>query len=229
MATKAILRAAAATSALVFGWVGLAMMNDEPPAHPAARPAPPRRVSVRLLGPASAITGVAIPSHVLAAKRGSDFFQIDEPAVVALTLPDGKKVSLPVNMAFVTTHVDFKTKSAVVVDVALLPLLKSVPYREAIAEMRRLMHEMGIEPDERMRTQMAKWPDDSGPIDYRAAMDINEDYGLSVDLRTAPYGGWFIVFTFEAGVDVRRSLWDSNFKFTRKPPPEERKVKEVRE
>ena len=214
--------AAAATAILILGVVGLAMMDDHPPKVPAP-PSPPRRVSIRLLGPVSEIKGVTVPAHVLTAQRGSEFFQIDEPSVITVSLPGGKRISLPVKTAFVNTEVDIKTKSAVVVDINLLPLPKGVPYRESVAELRRLMREMGIEPDERMRKQMTTWPDDSGPVTYSAGMWISESVGLGGEVRSNPDGEWFVVFTFAAHANARQALWDPNFKATTKPAADEPK------
>lgn len=208
--------AAATVAALVLVWVSLAMKSNIGEAKPSA----PRQVSVRLLGSATDITGAAVPSHVLVAKRGTEFFQTDGPSVVAVALPGGTVISLPVRSAFVTTEVDVRSKTPVVVDVALLPLSKAVTYREAVAAVRRLMRQMGLEPDDRMRKQMAKWPDDSGPITYRAAMNVSEDYWFVAEVRPAldPEDRWFVVFTFAAGLDARRVLWDPAYKAMPKHP-----------
>jgi len=226
---KAILGAAAT---LILGWVGFTTMSDEPPADPAARPSPPRRVSVRLLGLAEEITGIAVPAQILAGQRPR-FFQIDEPSVVVVTLPGDRTISLLVKTAFVNTEIDVKAKSAVVVDVDLLPLPKSVPYREAVAELRRLMRKMKIEPDEQMRKQMAAWPDDlprRSPdfnpdlpfLTYSAGMWISEIVGLSAGVRPTPDGGWFVAFVFAVHADARRPLWDPNFKPKSRPRADEK-------
>jgi len=221
MGRKAVRAAVAMAAILGAGVAALSMA-----VHRLEKIVAPRRVAVRLLGPASGITGIDVPAHILAGRRPR-FFQIEVPSVVAVTLPGGKVFSLPAKTAFVTTEVDVRTGIAVVVDVALLPLLKGVSYREAVAEVRRLMRDMGVEPDKRMRKRMATWPDDSGPVTYNAAMDISEDHGLSAELRPSPDDGWFVVFTFQAGLDARRALWDSTFKAATKPPADGGKGKET--
>jgi hypothetical protein len=192
-------------------------MSNEDPAKAQGRRSPPRPVSVRLLGSVSEIKGVTVPPRILT-PGGSRFFTIEGPAEIAVTLPGGKVISLPVKLAMINTEVDIKTKSAIVVDVELLPLPKSVPYREAVAEVHKRLREMGFTPDEAMRRRMATWPDDSGHAAYRAAMDINADYGIRIDVRSVSDDAWIVVFTFEADIDARRKLWDPNFKPTVKPP-----------
>ncbi len=229
MTTRAT--AVSGAAALILGWMGFATVNDAPPEDPADKSSPPRQVTVRLLGPAKGITGTTVPGHILAGKRPR-FFQIAEPSLITVDLPNGNKMSLSVKSAFINTQVDVRTKTAVVVDVDLLPLPKSVPYRDAVAELRRLMRAMGVEPDEHMRKQMAGWPDDlpthppgSNPDlpspSYRTGVGITESVKFEVVVRPAADGGWFLALTLAAAGDARRAVWDPNFK-----PPAEEKGKE---
>jgi len=127
-------------------------------------------VAVRLLGPAEAITGMKVPKGL--AQQGDTYLRVEEHTEVTLQLPGGKTVRMRVK------YVSINVNHGVVVDIHLLPLPTSVPYREAVAEIRRLMREMGIEPDEPMRKQLATWPDDSGPVSYKAGMWFSESAGL---------------------------------------------------
>lgn len=232
ISAKAAMRTAVTAAAiLILGFVGLAMTKDHPPKDPSSAHSEPSRVSVRLLGPASEIKGVAIPAHILAGERPR-FFQINEPSVVAVTLPGGKVITIPSKMSFINTEVDVRTKSAVVVDIDLLPLPKSISFREAVAELRRLMRDMGIEPDERMKRHLAEWPEDTPGYDterrpeflphgYRTVVGIGESVAFEVDVRAADDGGWFLALTLAAAGDTRRPLWDINFKAANKPPTKE--------
>ena len=107
-----------------------------------------------------------------------------------------------------------------------MPLPKGVPFRVAVAEVRRLMREMGIEPNEPMRKQLATWPDDSGPVAYRAGMWFSESAGLGAEVKPADGGGWFVVFTFAVHADASQVLWDPDFKPAPKPAPEGKQGKE---
>lgn len=216
----------AAFSAAIMGYavMGLAMHNDDSTRADGKSTATPGRLSIRLLGPASDIRGTKVPAHILAGQRPR-FFQIDEPRLVAVTLPGGKVISMRMKCGSVVTEFDLRTKTAVVVDIELLPLPKSVPYREAFAELRRELAKMGIAPNERMRRRMATWPDDSPgasadfhPHSYRGTMELDDSHGLRVELRPAPDGGWFVVYAFEAGADARRAVWDPTYKAPAKPP-----------
>ena len=205
---------AAAGAALVLGWVGLAMPDDGPPAGPAPRPSPPRRVAVRLLGPAEAITGIEAPKGV--ARRNGTYLHARDPADVTVRLPGGRAARVWSKLTSV--HVDH----GVVVDVDLLPLPEAVPFREAVAELRRLMREMGIEPDERMREQMAAWPDDSGYFTYRTGVNLSESVKFSVDVRPTPDDNkFYLALMFSAIGDAQRAVWDPSFKATSKPSADE--------
>ena len=214
-----------AAAAMILGWMGFATMNDEPPARPAASPAPPRQVTVRLLGPAEEITGIKVPKDLN--KQGDTYLRAQEPADVTVRLPRDRGVQMRVK--YVSVNVDH----GVVVDIHLLPLPKAVPFREAVAELRRLMRAMGVEPDERMRKQMAGWPDDlpthpsgSNPDlpspTYSTGVKLDDSVKFSVDVRPAADGGWFLAFMFSAIGDARRAVWDPNFKPASKPPAEEK-------
>lgn len=174
--------------------------------------APRRQVSVTLLGPADAIGGIAVPEGL--ARQNSEYLRLDEPSDVTVTLPDGTRKHLPVK--YVSVNVQY----GAVADVHLLPLLKSLPFKEAVAELHRLLGVLKIEPDERMKEKMRReWPDDAPgfdpvnrpgfyPHNYRTGMQLSEDAALSVKLRSADDGGWFLVLTFEATGPKRRALWD---------------------
>jgi hypothetical protein len=84
------------------------------------------------------------------------------------------------------------------------------------------MNVMNITPDEQMRKEMAAWPDDSRDFTYTAGMDLSKDVGLGITMRPTIEGTYFPVFTFAASVDVRRPLWDPNFKPASKPSMKEK-------
>ncbi len=201
-----------AAATLFLGWAGFSMTNDEPSENQLKQSPLPRLISVELLGTTKEITGVTVPAHILTGKRPG-FFQVDEPSVVTVTLPGVRVVTIPVKTAFVNTEIDVKTKSAIVVDIDLLPLPKGLPFREAVAEFRRLLRDMKIEPDELMRKQMSTWPDDSGYHIYRTGVNLNESVKFMVDVRPTPGNdGFYLVLTFSALGDARRVLWDATFK-----------------
>ncbi len=213
-----------AVAALALGWMGFAIMNDEPPAKPVAPPSP-RRVAIRLLGPAVEITGIKVPNGL--ERQGDTYLRVQEPADVTVRLPGDRVVHMRVK------YVSVNVNHGVVVDVHLLPLPVAVTFREAVAELHRLMRAMGVEPDERLRKQMAVWPDDlpthppgSNPDlpspTYSAGMELDETVGLGVTMRPAPDGRFYLALTFAASVDARRPLWDPNFKPDPKPPTEEK-------
>ena|SRR5271157_5677943 len=208
--TSAALRAAAvAATILILGWVGRAMMDERSQDALVSQASPPQRVSVRLLGPAEEITGIQVPKGL--ADRSTTYLHTLTPADVIVHLPGDRTVRMWSKLTSVNVC------HGVVVDVHLLPLPKSVTYREAIAELRRLMRDMGIRPDERMRKQMATWPDDSGPITYSTGMWLSKSIGLGASVRSDYDGGWFLALNFAAHANATQALWDPNFKAAQKP------------
>jgi hypothetical protein len=194
-------------------------MNAPSIPRPQPAPAPHPSVHVTLLGRAADIKGVAVPDRVISGE-GPQFFQIDEPSLVLVTLPGGKRVSFSAKTAFINTRFDIKAKTGIVVDVILLPLPKSVSFREAVAELRRLMQVTDIRPNEPMRKEIASWPDESGHFIYRAGMVLNESAALEVYVRPVDTDATFyLVLTFASGGDARRAIWDPYFKPEAKTGP----------
>lgn len=175
-------------------------------------PRPRRQVSVTLFAPASTIEGIAVPPGL--ERQSIGYLRANEPSDLTLTLPDGRTIHMTVK------YVSIAATHATVTDVDLLPLDKSLPYKDAVAEFHRLMDTMKITPDERMRKKMEEWPDDVPAFDpvnrpgfyphtYEAGTWLSDDFGLSVRVRPADDGGgWFLVLTFAAGGPKRRALWD---------------------
>jgi len=203
---------------LALGAAGVALMVDQ------TAPAPrPRRVAARLLGPAGEIAGVDVPGDLTG--RNEVYLRVSEPADVTVTLPDGRKVRLLVK--YVSLNVD----RGVVVDVHLLPLMHSVPYKEAVAALRRCLEDLGVVPDARMRAMMAAWPDDAPGFDpvnqpgsyprkchASTSTPVAEKTYLWAEVRPADDGGWFVAITLAADEDSRRALWDPTFRARAAPP-----------
>jgi hypothetical protein len=198
----------AAAIILVVGSMGLILMDDKPSTTRAPRPPQPRQVSVGLLGPVETITGMEMPKGQ-ADQRGV-YLRVQEPADVTVQLPGGRTVQTQVK------YVSVNVENGVVLDVHLLPLMRSLPYKEAIAELHRCLDRLGISPDDQMRKMMAEWPDDAlgfdpvkrpgfYPHSYRAGMSLSESASLMVKMRSADDGGWFFVLTFEAAGPARRA------------------------
>lgn len=218
MVAKATLWVAVATMVgLILGWMGLSMTKDGPLTDSPPQMSPSRQVSVRLLGQVSGIAGIEVPKRL--ARQSDTYLHALEPANVTVHLPRERTVRVWSKL----TSVD--VDHGVVVDVHLLPLVKSLTYREAVAELRRCMRTMDIEPDELMRKQMATWPDDSPgysvgfyPLTYSTGVNLSESVKFSVDVRPADDGGWFLALMFSAIGDARRAVWDPTFNPAGKSP-----------
>jgi hypothetical protein len=178
---------------LIFGFASLAMIYGNYPPGLAQAPPLPRTVSIQLLGPAEAINGMEVPRGL--ANKGSTYLRIQERAKVSVRLPGDRTIRQEVN--YVSVHIDH----GVVVDVTLLPLVKSVPFRDAVAELRRLMQLMDIKPDERMRAEIASWPDESGHFISRTRTELDEASVFEVYVRPVDTDGTFyLALTFAASV-----------------------------
>jgi len=187
------------------------------------KPVAPRTVRVPLLGAASKVEGVAVPGSVATGRITS--FQFKEPSILAVALPEGRVMTLPVKTAFININY------GIVVDVDLLPLMHSVPYKEAVAALRRCLEDLGVVPDARMRAMMAAWPDDAPGFDpvnqpgsyprkchASTSTPVAEKTYLWAEVRPADDGGWFVAITLAADEDSRRALWDPTFRARAAPP-----------
>jgi hypothetical protein len=211
---KATLLVAVAAVSPILGWMALAMINEEPQSSPPSEPTPPRRILVRLLGPADEITGLEVPKGLK--NQGDTYLRVEEPVDVTVLLPGDR--SIRTRARYVSVNVDH----GVVVDAYLLPLPKTVPFRDAVAALRRLMREMSIEPDERMSKQMAAWPEESGDFTCRAEVTLSESATFLVKVRPGDDGGHFLVLTFAADGPARRAVWDPTLKAASKPSADEK-------
>ena len=196
----------------VIGSRSRSMVNSSV-AHPQPAPesAPPLpKVSITLLGRATDIKGVSVPSACITGDQ-TESFQIGNPALIALTVPGRQEFSLPVKTAFVNTMMDVNAKTGVVMDVDLLPLQESVPFGDAVAELHRLLLAMEITPDARMQKYLNNLPKDSGHFIYRTGVELNAAVKFMVTFRPDGKGGWFLVLTFGAIGDASRAVWDTSF------------------
>jgi hypothetical protein len=171
-----------------------------------ARPLP--KVSITLLGRAADVMGVSVPTTSITGDQ-PESFQIGHPSLISLTVPGRKEFSLPVKTAFVNTMMDVRAKTGVVMDVDLVPLQQSVPFGDAVAELRRLMQAIKITPDAQMQKYLDNLPSDSGHFVYRTGVELGASVKFMVDIRPDGKGGWFLVLTFGAIGDASRAVWDT--------------------
>jgi hypothetical protein len=195
----------------VIGSRSRSMVNSSV-AHPQPAPesAPPLpKVSITLLGRATDIKGVSVPSACISGDQ-PESFQIGNPALIALTVPGRQEFSLPVKAAFVNTMMDVRAKTGVVMDVDLLPLEKSVPFGDAVAEMHRLIRAMEITPDAQMQKYLDNLPSNSGHYIYRTGVKLGPTVKFMVAIRPGGNGGFFLVLTFGAIGEASRAVWDTS-------------------
>jgi hypothetical protein len=138
-------------------------------------------------------------------------YRVSVPSDLILRLPNRPEIQVPVK------YVSITTSYGVVTDVDLLPLDNSIPFREAVAELDRLMKRLKITPDQQMKDQMGTWPEDSPGFDpvkrpgfyphtYEAGTWLTEDFGVGVRLKAADEGGWFFALTFAAQAPNREAV-----------------------
>jgi hypothetical protein len=98
-----------------------------------------------------------------------------------------------------------------------------------VAEVRRCIQALEITPDERMRKQMATWPDVSDSFIYRTGVHLSESVKFEVVVRPAGDGGYFLALTFAAAGDARRAVWDPSFKAATKTSKEDEKDRQTQQ
>ena len=181
---------------LVSGSVA-ATAEDGPASPPAgAEPADGvRRVTATLLGPVSDVRGADWP---VKADGTPDFMLTMRGAVeVAILLPDGRTARLTAaDGAFLVQF------NRVVTGVSFRPSAAPGTIREAVADARRVLAEIGVEPDESMNRDMARW-DGYNPRSnisrLRTHKRLREDIFCYVELRpTLEPEGWYLRVSIEA-------------------------------
>jgi hypothetical protein len=170
----------------------------------------PPTVRVALFGAVAEVTGVEVPQAVADGRQPA--FQVQDPSRLEVTLPDGSAKSLSVKTAIINT------RDGTVVDIDLLPLMRSLPFKQAVRELHRCLGEMGITPDARMRRMLRGWPDDApglqsgiSPHTYRAEMAVADDAVVLVKARPSADGGWFLVVTFATEGAKRRAVYNRRY------------------
>ncbi len=212
MTARANVRSAAvATAVLILGWMGFSMSDDASLQDTPPQTLPPRSISVRLLGPASEITGIAVPKNL--ASQNDTYLHAPEPSEVTVRLPRDRIIRSWSKLTSINAD------HGIVVDIYLLPLPKAVPFRDAVSELRRILREMKIEPDEKMLKDLDGLPDDSGPVSYRTQVSLGSDMIFLAKIRPAPDAGFYLALTFAVEADARRVFWDPTFKPKTTPLP----------
>src|SRR5438045_3239952 len=85
---------------------------------------PGRQVGIVLLGSAEDLVGIDVPPGL--SKRRTEYLRVDQPSDVTLSLPTGLRAQLPVK------YLSLAAQYGTVTDVNLLPLKKSVPFKDAV-------------------------------------------------------------------------------------------------
>ena len=128
------------------------------------------------------------------------------PHRLALRLPDGRSAELDIRAMSFLSHY------GVIENVYLRRPMEPVAFEEAVADLKRTMEMLGIEPDEGMREQMAAWPeeepgtgDDVEPAEFEAKTAVSEAVDLRVRVGPDPRGGWYALLLFEATDEAKQA------------------------
>lgn len=165
---------------------------------------PPPEASVTLLGSTRRVAGMSILPYAHTAAVG--VIEQPRPHRLTIRMPDGKSVTLESrNTSLTTSH-------GIVVDAQVRRPMGAVRFQEALADLRRTMEGLGIEPDERMRKQMAPWVGDfpgmeGGGMPYAFHAGGVPFRGGEVDVQISPLvgSGWDYTIFFQATVESRHT------------------------
>ncbi len=158
--------------------------------------------SVTLLGSTRRIVGMPILPYAHTAAVGS----VDQPRPHRLTIrmPDDKSITLT------SRNTSLTTLDGIVESSYVRRPMHPVRFQEALADLRRTMEELNIEPDERMKKQMAPWVGDipgmeGGGIPYAFEAGSLPFGGGSISIKISPLpgSGWYYLMVFQATVDSR--------------------------
>jgi hypothetical protein len=180
---------------------------------PLSSSATARKITVNLAGPVDDVSGVYLPTN--AVQRRSATLDVFGPTDLSINLASGKTLRLAARYVVIRANAGF------VLDVYALPFNRPVPFAEAKAELLRNLDALGITPSERMKQQMAEWPEDAPgfkgkiyPPTYITRTPIGQDGDrVEILIRPHPDGGWFPQLIFEANKEARRLASEASEKF----------------
>jgi hypothetical protein len=156
------------------------------------------RVTVPLLGSTADVRGMELPKRVhTESVDGADLLK---PHLLTIRLSDGRELTVPVR------SMSLITQDGVVIGIYARRPMHPGRFNEVVADLRRTMKSLGIEPDEKMAEQFASWGDDHpgreeganpDPVLYKAAMFFEPEIAhFHVHVQPDPERGWFYLMNF---------------------------------
>ena len=203
--TPRLLTALIVAALAVFTFLRPAARHQSPPSFQDVNIDDLPAVSIPILGPARRIKGMGDPGRFAADPHISA--DLLEPRRLTLDLPDGKSLAIVARSFSVTGD------GGLVEDVYVRRPLAPVRFKEAVADLRRTLGEMGIVPNHWMEKHMSVWPEDAPgvgegvtyPYDFKTGTDVSPQVRLSIQVSGDPRGGWFYLMIFGAEVPARKS------------------------
>jgi hypothetical protein len=167
-------------------------------------------VTVPLLGSTRDIRGMDLPEGLHAERVGSA--DLLRPQILTIHLPDGRSLTLTAR------SLSLISLDGIVEGVYARRPMHPVRFKEAVADLRRTLEALKIEPDRQMAEQMAGWPEDTpgvgegvDPYDFKAAHHsaFGSIGGIDIRVSPDPDRGWYYLIIFGASVEASKAAHEA--------------------
>jgi hypothetical protein len=169
-------------------------------------------VSVALLGSTSEVVvkGLSKEDNARFLKGGN----LLEPHKLTISLPDGKFISLIARS--VSLSGDLQDRK-ILTDIYVRRPLEPTMFGEAVADLRKTLGELGIEPEPMMKEHLSNWEKDASSMRdvpgvirlaslFKTGTKAFDKVHLSVAVEPDPHGGWFYLLVFGIELEDRPSM-----------------------
>jgi hypothetical protein len=187
----------------------LAFGDLEPSSQPGSSDL--REVVVPLLGLVGDLQGMDIPKTIHSEAVGS--IDLLQPHRLTIRLPDGRELSV------IARSTSLITRDGIAAYVYVRRPIQPARFKDAVADLRRTMQSLEIEPNEKMARDIESWGDnnpgrdeggDPDPSLFKTGVIFDPQFGhLHVRVIPDPEKGWFYLMEFAASSDASRAARDT--------------------
>ena len=165
------------------------------------------RVTVPLLGSTRDIRGMDLPEGLHAERVGGA--ELLKPHSLTLRLPGGRPLTINARSMSVISL------NGIVKSVYIRRPMEPMRFKEAVADLRRTMKSLGIEPDRQMTEQMNAWGENNpgreegavpNPDLYKTGVEFAPGI-CDLDIRVSPdtERGWYYLMMFATSAEACRA------------------------
>jgi hypothetical protein len=179
------------------------------------------RVTVPLLGVTRDVQGLNLPNELHSERVGGA--HLLTPHTLVIRIANGRELRIPVR------SMSLSSLDGAIVSIYARRPINPASFKETVADLRRTMKSLGIEPDEKMEKRLASWEKHDHPgaeaggtpdfVLYKAGTSIEPEIGyFHVHIKPDLDRGWYYLMNFGGSVEASQAAQAAA---KAKPPPPE--------